>query len=202
MSHRRPFVAAASLAFVLAVTEAPVLAAVTTTYDFSTVTGSTTPLGLNGATFTSPSDPGAYSVGPNGGLYETLPATVLSSAGTVAALDITFAAPISGISFDFALGDFLAFNGDDSLTLTVDGKAPVVFNAVLGGSALFPAGSVAYSGPSFSHVTLNSAEPLAIGNLATVGAVAAVPEPSSALLLAGGLAGVGGFARLRRRLLS
>ncbi len=191
MFHRHQLAAALGA---LALVSAPAFAASgATLYDFSTVTGSSTPLTLDGATFTSPSDPGAYTVGPNGGLFSTLPATVLSSAGSAAELDIAFAAPVSQISFSFAIGDFFALDGDDTLTLTPNVGNAITVHASLPGGDFYPQGTLSFSGAAFTSLSITSGEPLAIGNLQTV---AAVPELPTWALFGLGLVGV---AALRRR---
>jgi hypothetical protein len=157
--------------------------------DFSTVaSGSTTPLTVNGATFTSPSDPGAYTVGPNGFLFSTLPSTVLSAAGSPADLVVTLSAPTQEVQFSYALGQFLA--AGDTLTLTTNTGGTMTFTPSLVGSDLFPQGYANYVGASFTSFTLTSVDAITIGNVG-------VPEPASLALLAAGLGGLG-ITRRRR----
>jgi hypothetical protein len=104
MSHRTHiFTAVAACALALAAT-----ASNATTYDFSSVPQGTTatPTTINGATFSSSSDPGAFTFGPNGGLFSSLGPNVLSSAGVPATLNIAFSTAQTGLSFDAAMGDF------------------------------------------------------------------------------------------------
>src|ERR1700722_19332843 len=107
---RRSSIAAAIAACAVAVS-APASFAPPIAYDFSTVSGQSTPASIKGATFGSPGDPGAFTFGPNGGLFTDLGATVLSSGGLVETLTISFARLQTGLAFDFALGDFLR-NGE------------------------------------------------------------------------------------------
>ena len=175
-------------AVALSVVSAPAFAGVMR-YDFSALSGSVTPATLDGATFSSPSDPGAYTFGPNGGLFSTLSDTVLSSAGTAAELDISFASPVSAVSFNFALDDFFGSGGGDTLTLTANGGTAATATASLVGSDFFPQGSLSLTSPDITSVSITSAYPLVIGNLA------AVPEPASLALLGAGLLGLAGLRR-------
>jgi hypothetical protein len=178
----------------------------TINYDFDSVSGSATPTTLQGATFSSPSDPGAFSFGPNGGLYSTLGNTVLSSAGVAATLDISFASAQTGISFDFANGDYtipgVVGNGNDTLTLTTNtGYTQTVSATVPTGSGndAYPQGFFnLVSAPAFTSVTITTQdaagpESLAIADLTT----SPVPLPPGLLLLASGLFGVGALRRVR-----
>jgi hypothetical protein len=200
-------------------------AAHATTYDFSTAYDSTssnpqgttyqapaastlppavtTPLTLNGATFTT-NDPNGYVVGPNAGLYSTLGSSVLSTAGDVASLSIAFASAQTGISFDAATGDFLGLNGSDSVSVSEYNGATLVgtqsITPVVPGTDLYPQGlfSLAAGVAAFTSVTISAAdaaggESLAIADLATT----PVPLPATLWMLLGGLGG--GLAVARRR---
>jgi hypothetical protein len=146
MSHRISafaFVAAAAGAVLFAAT--PALASVV--YDFDPVSGqsvgasgSVSITGSDGvtiATFSSTNPTpsgfgGAFAFGPNGGTYSTLGNTVLSSQGFAGeTLSISFSQAQTGLSFDFAIGDFFATNGVPaftSLTITAsDGAGPESF---------------------------------------------------------------------------
>ena len=136
------------------------------------------------ATFSSPSDPGAFQFGPNAGLFSDLGPFVLSSAGNVAELDITFAVPQDTLSFDFALGDFLASGsaGPDTLTVTPDGGAPVVFDANPVNGDFFPEGSATIANDGdFTEVSITSAYPIDVADMTSV------PEPASMSLIGAGL---------------
>ena len=134
----RPFHASALIAgAILSFGALPAVAGVTS-YDFTGASGSSTPVTIGLATFSSPSDPGAFTFGPNAGLYTDLGSVVLSSAGTVAELDITFSVPQEAIMFDFALGDFLAGGGNDILNAAFDGGTPQQVTAALVGTDFYP----------------------------------------------------------------
>jgi hypothetical protein len=176
-----------------------------TTYDFSSVPQSTTvtPTTINGATFSSPTDPGAFTFGPNGGLFSTLGPNVLSSAGVPATLNIGFSTAQTGISFDFATGDFFASNGSDSLTLTTNTGFRETVSAAIPSSSgdLYPqglfnlAGAAAFTSVSISAADAAGAESLVIADMAST----PVPLPAAAWLLVSGLGGAAGFARRRRK---
>jgi hypothetical protein len=168
-----------------------------TTYDFTALAAehATTPATLDGATFTS-STAGGFEFGPNGGLYSTLGSSVLSSAGAVDTLKITFSTPVTSYSLHFALGDFLGLNGDDTLTVaTSTGVAKtlastITYSSSIPGSDYYPQGVINVSGGEAISITFTSAEPIVIGNLVT-----GVPEPVSIAVLGAGLVGLYGARR-------
>lgn len=179
-----------------------------TTYDFSTLPQDTTvtPLTLNGATFTASNDPGGFTVGPNTGLYSTLGASVLSSAGVAATLNISFATAQSGISFDAATGDFFASNGGDTVTVNAyNGTTLVASQSITpvipsGSGDFYPQGFFSLaSGAAFTSVSIGAAdaagaESLVIAELATT----PVPLPAAFWMFLSGLGGALGFARRRK----
>jgi hypothetical protein len=175
------------------------------TYDFSTLPQGTTvtPLTLNGATFTASNDPGGFTVGPNAGLFSTLGSSVLSSGGVAATLNIAFSTAQLGISFDVGMGDFLAANGSDAVTVnTYNGTSLVSSQALTpviptASGDFYPQGffSLVTGGP-FTSVTISAAdgagaESFAIAELAT----ATVPLPATLWMLLSGLGGGLAFAR-------
>jgi hypothetical protein len=183
-------------------------AANATTYDFSTLPQGTTitPLTFNGATFTASNDPGGFTVGPNGGLFSSLGASVLSSGGVAASLNIAFNTAQSGVSFDVGMGDFLALNGTDSVSVSAYNGATLVATQSVapviptGSGDSYPQGFFALaSGTAFTSVVISAAdsagaESFAIAELAST--PTAVPLPGTLWML---LSGAGGLAFFRRR---
>lgn len=193
MVRRVHAIAAIAACAVISLGALPALAG---TYDFSAdaTAGVVTPATIGLATFSSPSDPGAYTFGPNGGLFSALGPYVLSSGGATATLDIAFAANQHAVTFDFALGDFLASGGGDVLTVTTNTGVVLPVTAGLRGSDFYPEASVSLSGAgSFSSLAISSPYPIVLADLTSV----SVPEPASMTLLGGGLLAL--MATRRRR---
>ncbi len=166
---------------------APSAFAHTTMYDFSAAAaaGATTPYSIQGATFSSPSDPGAFTFGPNGGLFSDLGSSVLSSGGVDAMLGISFSAPQTVLAFDFALGDFFASGGSDTLMVETNTGVTRSFVAGLVGGDFFPEGAADLANVGqFSSVTISSAYPIIVAD------VTSTPEPASVALFGVGMVGL------------
>lgn len=173
---------------------APAAFAGSTSYDFSVAgaANAITPDTIQGATFSSPGDPGAYTFGPNGGLFSDLGTWVLSSAGAVETLDIAFSRLQTALGFDFALGDL--FGTGDTLTITTNTGVVLtaIANAVAGD--VFPEGSASLIDPGqFSSVTITSSFPIVIADMTST-----APEPASLTLFGAGMIGLAAFGRRRR----
>ena len=166
-----------------------------------TTTAFTDTVGGLSVSFSSPSDPGAFTVQPS--FFETLTGNVLGSPGPSfqnnVSLTINFAADLTAINLLFATADF---STPSPFTLTAyEGQTPEGSNTTSGlylpGFA-FPEGEIAFSGATFNTVVLETTAPnFAIDNIQAATASAA-PEPAQEWML--GLALVLlGAARKRRR---
>jgi hypothetical protein len=149
------------------------------------------------ATFSSPSDPGAFTFGSNADLYTLLGPYVLSSAGVPAELDISFSTAQTDLTFNFALGDFFGSGGGDVLSVMPSSGGSFLAPTAIPGTDLFPQGTFSMSGlPAFTSVAINVSGPYSLA-VADVSSISAVPEPASLPMLAAGLAVV--FFVIRRR---
>jgi hypothetical protein len=165
--HVRAATAAAALALCFGASSA----LAQTSYDFSAAAaaGASTRYTINGATFSSPGDPGAFTFGANGGLFSDLGPAVLSSAGNVETLDISFLPGETSVDFDFALGDLFGLGGSDVLTVTTNTGDVDNVMASIPGTDFFPQGNLDFTpGDQFSSIAITSAYPIVIADLSTV----------------------------------
>jgi hypothetical protein len=182
----------------------------TTTYDFSAVSGQSTPASIGIATFNSSADIantlatglGEYTFGANGNLYTALGAYVLAEAGgfSGSSLTINFTVAQDAIRFDYAIGDFFALNGSDTLTVTAsDGSTVTSTNAAIpaGSGDLYPQGTVSLtSATGFTSVTIAATDAAGPETL-TIADLTTVPEPATLSILGAGIAGLAGLRRRR-----
>jgi hypothetical protein len=157
------------------------------------------------ATFSGPADvdPGAFGIAsnfpsPTGFQYRLMNGdflTIGSAFGASgSALTIAFSAPVTTFTLDFALDDPANLS---SLSFATNAGGASSIGGTLTTGFRYPEGTLSFSGAAFTSLTLHSsAIDFQIDNLRATTAVAAVPEPSSLLLLA---AGVPVFAWARRR---
>jgi hypothetical protein len=158
------------------------------------------------ATFSSPSDPGAFSVlSPAGFLSFTDDVLISDPSNGPATLEVDFSQPLSSFT-----GDFATF-GDGALTVTAlsgPGGALVGSNSATGTLSVtdpvdfpFPEGTVTFNGGTFSSIILSdSTDPaFALGDFSVTTAPTHVPEPSTLTLMGLGLAAAAIFGRRRTR---
>jgi PEP-CTERM motif len=158
------------------------------------------------ATFSSPADPGAFSVLSPAGFLSFTDDVLISSpgGGSGPALEVDFSQPLSSFT-----GDFATF-GDGALTVTaLSGPG----GSMVGGSSAtgtvsvtdpvdfpFPEGTITFNGGTFSSIILSDAtDPaFALGDFSVTTAPTHVPEPSTLALMGLGLAAAALFGRRRQ----
>jgi hypothetical protein len=158
------------------------------------------------ATFSSPSDPGAFFVlSPAGFLSFTDDVLISDPDNGPATLEVDFSQPLSSFTGDFAT------LGDGALTLTAlsgPGGAVVGTSSETGTVSVtdpvdfpYPEGTIAFSGGTFSSIILSDVtDPaFALGDFSVTTAATHVPEPSTLALMGLGLAAVAIFGRRRPR---
>jgi hypothetical protein len=154
------------------------------------------------ATFAGPSDvdPGAFGISsnfqsPTGFQYRLMSGDFLTIGSAFGAsgstLTITFSAPITAFTLDFALDDPA---NASTLTFLTNAMGTGTGNGSLTSGFRYPEGVLSYDGPAFTSITFQSnAIDFQIDNLQAT--VAAVPEPETVMMFAVGLVAMA----LRRR---
>jgi hypothetical protein len=143
------------------------------------------------ATFSSPADPGGFSV-QQAAIFQALTGHALGDPGpsfqTNIPLTISFGTELAAIDLVFATSEFGTIS---PLELDAYNGAAFVGTALASGLVpngfFFPEGEIAFAGGAFNRVVLSTAAMgFAIDNVA----VAQAPEPSSILLMAIGLGAI------------
>ena len=151
------------------------------TFDTDTPGTSTTftdTVGGLSATFSSPSDPGGFTV--TSGFFSSLTGNVLLDPGPAGAdsipLTVSFSSPLSNISLLFATnsgaGVFLVLDAFSGATLVGTASA----SGTVPGGFTFPEGALSFGGPTFDSIVLSSsALDFAVDSIDAT----PTPEPSS-----------------------
>ncbi len=167
------------------------------------------------ATF-SATGPNTLQFGPNTGLFTTFSGYTSAPNATAAnaspilaeltgsnltggdALNISFSSAVQTVTFDFALGDFFAANGNDVINVTTNTGQTFTATATLQNGDFNPEGSFTLSGVgAFSAISLTAANPANTLVLADLSS-SPTPEPSSLAMMGAGLA-LAAFVAGRRR---
>lgn len=208
MSTRNRFfwTIAAALVVAFAIASSPARATVAL-YDFENQSiGTETPFTLVSsgltAAFSGPSgvDPGAFGISsnfatPTGFQYQLMSGdflTIGSAFGASgSALTITFSAPVTAFTLNFALDDP---SNTSTLLFETNGFGAGSGTGVLTSGFRYPEGTLSYAGGPFTSITFRSnALDFQIDNLQAT--IAAVPEPETVMLFAVGIVAIA----LRRR---
>ena len=121
--------------------------------------------------YASSPNAGAFSYGPNGGLYSSLGSTVLGSGGVPETLVLTFATAQNDVSLGFAIGDFFALDGGDAVWSGHALRALARHQLPGGqGSHCLPLG-VRTNPASHTHGQASGAEPTAVNDACNGGLV-------------------------------
>jgi hypothetical protein len=188
---KKCFVTLASVLCVLAVGMIPAQAS--TVFINGEVTSATsTPFTdtVNGitASFSGSSDPGAFDTSSTTGTVSWGPEMVVTNS-TDSVLTILFSQVLSSVTLDFGTENFTSTPDALNLAASLGGSSAGTSNATGGSDPVaFFEGSLTFNSGNFDKIVLSSDSPIfAVGNITVAADSSAVPEPSSAILLGGGL---------------